>query len=283
MEEKYIYRKHLREPGKIFLFIGLMFIVVYVISSAAMILDSNEINKITLFLIILAIGVGIVILMSLEFLFIYFTLYKKFKNINVTLTDDGIIYKNSSREIIIPYENINALKFPSIKYTGGWVKIKHSNGNIRLTVVLENIGDMVKRLKNELDERNMSTVYNEKAIYKFFKTATYCDQSWGRIYDNVKFLMISLVANVGVGAIFSGFITDFPVKSFVLIISVVGPILPFIISEIIIARKLAKQASKENFSVPKRDKLFENIMYKWSFGVYTVIYFIVLIVICVLN
>ena len=279
LEKKYIYRKHLREPAKFFLTFGLLFIIVYAVGSAVMISTIKDIDKTEFALIILGVGVGIAVFISLEFLLIYLIMYKRFKKINVTLTEDRIIYNNAKGEIIIPYENIKALKFPSIKYTGGWLKIKHSNGNIRLTVVLENIGDMVKNLKNKLDEKNMSDVYDEKSMHKFFKTAKYSDQSWERVYEYFKFLIFFIVINLGVGAIFSGFIIQVPIKIFVFIGSIIGPLIPFLISEIIIGRKLAKGGSKEEFSVPERDKPFENRMYKWIFGIYTIIYFILLIII----
>lgn len=279
LEKRYIYRKHLREPAKFFLTISLMYLLIYTISSVAMMSTIKGISTITTAIIFLVVGVAIFVSVSLEFLFIYLIMYKRFKNINVILTEEGLIYNNSKHEVKIPYEHIIALKFPSIKYTGGWLKIKHPNGNIRLTVVLENIGDMVECLKNKLDERNMSAVYHEKAIYNFFKTSKFTDQSWERIYENIKYFIILIVINLGIGAIFSSFTTNIPVKLFILIGSIVGPNIPLIISELIFARKLANGSSKEDFSVPNRDKSFENRVYRSIFRIYTIIYFIVLIII----
>ena len=54
------------------------------------------------------------------------------------------------------YDEIIEIKYPSIRYMGGWMKIKHTNGKIRLTVVLENIGDFMYRLKEILDEGGKS-------------------------------------------------------------------------------------------------------------------------------
>ena len=273
MESKYIYRKHLREPAKFFLILILMFIMPYFIIAADITLTYKKEIGLILFLI----GVAIAVFLCLELLFIYFILYRRFKKIYVVLNEEEIIYNNSRGEIRIPYENIKALKFPSIKYTGGWIKIIHSNGNIRLTVVLENIGEMVKVLKNKLDDKNLSGIYNDKAIYKFYKTAKYSDQSWERIYENLKLFIIAILINFGVAAVFSAFITDAPVKIFVIIAALVGPLLVFVISEIIFGRKLAKEASKENFSVPDRDKQFEFKMYKWTFEIYLIIFLVMLI------
>lgn len=237
----------------------------------------------TLVLIFLAIGIAMTIIIGLEFIFIYFVMYRRFKKISLVLGEEGIIYNNAKGEVSIPYENVIALKFPAIKYMGGWVKIKHPNGNIRLTVVLEGIGDMIKCLKNKLDERNMSSIYDEKAMYKFFKTGEYSDQSWERIYEIIKYLFIIIIINLGVTTIFSAFIAEIPIKILATTVSIIGPAITFIISEIIFGRRLAKGASRENFSVPKRDKVFEIKVYKWVLGIYSVIYFIFMILILFLK
>ena len=258
---------------------GIMFIFTYAICSVTMILSIKDIDRTHLVQTILIVGIVTVGIMSLEFTFIYFTMYKRFKKIYFTLTEEGIIYNNAKGEIKIPYENIISLKFPSLKYTGGWLKIIHPNGNIRITVVLKNIGDMIKTLKSKLDEKSMSHIYDEKRMYKFFKTAEYSDQSWERIYEKVKFIMSFILLNLGVSAIFSAFITEVFVKFILLIGSIMGSLIPYLITEIIIGRKLAKGSSKEGFIVPKRNKIFENVIYKWSFGIYAIIYLIMLIII----
>lgn len=217
----------------------------------------------------------------IEYLIIYFTIYRRFKKIYVVLAEEEIIYNNARGEIRIPYENIKALKFPSIKYMGGWIKIIHNKGNIRLTVTLQSIGDMVKGLKNKLDEKNISNVYNEKAIYNFIKTGEYSDQSWERVYENLKVFVIAISLSVGATVIASIFITEIIVKIFVFAGSLVGPLLAFIISEIVFARELAKGASKENFYVPDRDKRFELKIYKWTFGIYLFVFLMVLIIMIV--
>jgi hypothetical protein len=276
--EKYIYRKHLRKPGKFFLFMEFIIIICYATVSLAILSKNNNTNETTSGLILLGVGIGLVVLLSLEFLFIYLIMYRKFKKIDVTLTEEEIIYNNSKGETRIPYEDIQALKFSSIKYTGGWLKIIHTNGNIRLTVVLENIGDMLTFLKETLDKKDMWSVYNEKKIYKFFKTAKYCDQSWERLYEIIKFYMLYSVLNLGVIVIFYRYITKAHFNIFLVIGSISGPFIPYLIAEIILGRKLSKGSLKDCFSVPERDKPFETKLYKWLFGIYIIIYFVVLII-----
>lgn len=269
----------MREPAKFFLIMVFIFIISYSTVSLALVSTIKNINKTTFVLSLLGAGIFIVVLVSLELLIIYFVLYKRFKKINVTLTEEGIIYNNSKGEIRIPYENIQYLKFPSIKYVGGWVKIIHTNGNIKLTVVLENLGDMLNILRETLDKRNMSSVYDKKKMFKFFKTAKYSDQSWERIYEIIKLFIIFMLINLGVTFIFSGYITEPSVIILLLIWGILGPFIPYIISEIILGIKLAKGSLKDSFSVPKRDKNFENKLYRLLFGIYIIIYFILLIIV----
>lgn len=277
MEKSYIYRKHLREPAKFFLAMVMIVLIGYVIGVTLVISNIHGIDITRIAIVISVIGVVFVGFISLEFLIIYFIMYRRFKKIKMTLTEEGIIYINTKGETIIAYEDIKDIKLPSIKYTGGWLKIIHSTGNIRLTVVLENIGDLVKSLKNKLDEKNMSQIYDEKAMYKFLKTAEYSDQSWERIYGKAKFFIFYIVINLAIAVFASTFINQFLVRDGLIIVAYFGPFMLYLISEIILIRKLAKGASRIEFSVPERDKSFENRIYKWAFGIYTIVYVIVLI------
>jgi len=279
LEEKYIYRKHLRKPAKFFLFIEFIFIMVYATVILANLSSNNTLTKTPSGLILLFVGIGLVILLSLEFLLMYFIMYRKFKNIQLTLTDEELIYDNSKGEVRLPYENIQALKFSSIKYAGGWLKIIHTNGNIRLTVVLENIGDMLVSLKQILDKKDMSSVYDEKTIYKFFKTSKYSDQSWERIYEIVKFFIIYVVINLGIIVVFYSYITKAHFNFLFVLASILGPLIPYLISEIIFGIKSSKGSSKDSFLVPERDKPFENKLYKWLLVIYIIIYLVVLIIV----
>jgi len=279
LEEKFIYRKHLRKPAKFFLFIEFIFIMTYATVILALLSSDDTLKKTPSGLILLGIGIGLIVLLSLEFLLMYFIMFRRFKNINLTLTEDEIIYNNIKGETRIPYENIQALKFPSIKYTGGWLKIIHTNGNIRLTVVLENIGDMLTTLKETLDKKDMSSVYDEQKLYKFFKTSKYSDQSWERIYEIVKFFMLYMVINLGIIVVFYSYITKAHFNFFLVLGSIIGPYIPYLISEIILGIKSSKGSLKDSFLVPERDKPFEIKLYKWLLVIYIIIYLVVLIIV----
>ncbi|MDS0525275.1 hypothetical protein NNC19_06245 [Clostridium sp. SHJSY1] len=279
MENKYVYREHLRKPSKFFLLVASMIIVPYFIIALEMTLTVNLRDTIGAGVIFFFVGIVLVIIIGIEFLLIYLIMYRRFKKIYVILTEEGIIYNNAKGEIRIPYESITSIKFASVKYTGGWVKIIHNNGKIRLTVVLEDIGEMVKNLKDKIDERNITNIYKDKSIFNFIKTAKYTDHSWERVYEHLKKFVVAVLVNLGVGAIAVAFSDEIFPKFFIPMLAIVGPLLTFVVTEIIFAIKLSRGVSKEKFYIPGRDKEFEAKIYKLLFGIYFIIFFIIMIIV----
>lgn len=274
MDKKYIYRKHLREPSKYLGALFLFFLIVYIIFSLA-IFFSNRVTVEEIIILLIG-GIAVILIVGLEYIILYFTVFKRFKIINVSLTEEGIVYKNLKKDIRIKYSDIIKLKFPSIKYTGGWIKIVYNGGSIRLTVVLENIGDFLKSLKEKLDEEDMGHVYNEKAMYNFYKTAEFSDQSWARLYEYSKKIAIFILCNIFIAFIAIIIKSNLEYTIILFAISIMCPLITFIIAEIIIGRVIAKKAKREEFFVPHRDKLYELKVYKLAFGIYSIIYLIML-------
>lgn len=274
MERHYQYRRHLREPAKYFLFLYLMFIILYIAMTA---IALQELPKED-FLINLAIFAGIGLFLSitfwLAFLPSYFLILKRFKKIGVSLTDEGIVYRNIAGQTVIPYGEIDSLKFPYLRYLGGWVKIIHARGSIRLTVVLESIGDFIRHLKEELDQMDMQHTYKEKKLFNFYKTAVYSDQSWARIYDYCKGIVLFILANVLAALVLLQFDKSGNMAFPLLISAFCLPWFCFIISEAIIGRKVAAETKKTDFSAPERNTAFEKQVYKWVYGVYSVFYLV---------
>jgi hypothetical protein len=277
MEKQYVYRKHLREPGKSLGAMMAFILLIFCVFGAAFLLSVGKEKLATSAIIFLGVGVVVFLIIGIEFVIIYHVLYKRFKNISTTLTNEGIIYRNIKGETFIAYEDIQELRFPSIKYAGGWLKIVHKHGDIRLTVVLENIGEFLKNLKEELDQRGMFQVYDEKAIYSFYKTAYYSDQSWQRVYDYIKGLLLFVFGNLAISVIFAALTKNDGFRFISVITGSLFPTIAFLIAEAIVGRKLAIGASKEDFSVPARDKTFELKTYRRVFGIYSVVYILFLV------
>lgn len=271
MSKVYLYRKHLREPWKLFICIWGMFIFGYG-GMMSIILSSNDELKDDASIVFGIAGLVVSVIILIEFAILYFIMFRRFKKVKVELSENEIIYNNFKGKTVIPYNEITKLKFPSIKYLGGWVKIIYNNKNVKITVVLEDIGDLLANLKEKLDSIGKQVVYDEKKLYSFYKTASYSDGSWGRIYDYIKKVFAFIICNFVVVFGFSK-LTDDIDKKFKLFLSfIIFSLLIYIICEIVLGRKLSKQANEESFYVPNRDKQLEAKVYKYGLIIYSIIY-----------
>lgn len=276
--KEYVYRKHLREPIK--------FLIVIMVVLISMILEIGIISGLRegaeergmIIAIFSGIAAVLFIFIGLELLVLYHIMFKKFKNIKVSLNDEGITYHNIKGTQFIEYKSIQTIQFPSIKYFGGWVKIKSSGQTIRLTVVLENIGEFVKELKEKLDEREMSNIYSDKKVYDFCKTGIYSDHSWGRLYEKMKISSILYFVGMIVAIVYLDFINT---EGFLLLYTLVIMLYPFIayiVAEIILGKKFSNKVKQEGHLIYERDKTQENIIYRnvyITLGILIVIFLIV--------
>ncbi len=77
--------------------------------------------------------------------------------------NDHIVYENIKEKqlsLSTKFQISNSIN----KVHRGWIKIISPNKTIRLTVVLENIGDFMVRLKDSLEHQNAVVVYDEKSF-----------------------------------------------------------------------------------------------------------------------
>lgn len=267
----YEYRKHLR--GSFFnYFVALIIFLSFVFLGAfGVVLPNRTGFKNVDFLFRGFLIVGVFTFLLLELALIYFLFLKRFKYINVTLTEDAIIYNNKKKKTVIYYDEIISIKYPSIKYTGGWIEIKYNGGKIRLTVVLENIGGFMYQLKKILDERGKSNVYNEKASFNFFKTASFADESWDRIYTNIKYIIIMEYLSLLI-VIFLAFFGITQGGQITVIGGVFAPIIGYSITEIIIGSKVSKRVVGREFKIIPRDVNKEKKMMKISIAASVLLY-----------
>ncbi len=107
----------------------------------------------------------------------------RFTKVRVSTEDDALVYRNAKGETRILYRSISELKFPSVRYLGGWIKIISRDDSIRLTVVVEGIALFLCELKLGLHRNESSALYDNEKFFRFFKTAAYCDESWARSHE----------------------------------------------------------------------------------------------------
>lgn len=158
------------------------------------------------------------------------------------------------------------------------MKIIYKGGNIRLTVVLENIGDFIYQLKTILDKHGKSDVYDEKKTFNFFKTASYSDESWDRIYTNIKYVLI--LAYLALHTLIA--LTFFAVAENGLLTIMGGlfaPLVGFMISEIILISKVSKRVINGEYKLKPRDINKDNKLTKIYTTVSTLLYILLVILI----
>ena len=258
INKSYVYRKHLRESF-FSLFKGVLFLISIMVLMLIGLLSTDKNIIISEVLIFIAIFTAILfVVLTVELAVMYFALIRRFKKINVTLKEDCIIYNNAKKKIIIPYDDIEKIVFPSIKYTGGWVKIVYKGGNIRLTVVLENIGDFLYNLKAILDSKGKNDIYNEKKMFSFFKTASFSDESWQRLYDNEKFQILMYYVSCILTIIILFFSDRTQSNGIFIMGGVLIPVIGYLLAEIIIGAKVKKRIIENECKIKPRDVEWEN-------------------------
>ena len=261
MNQTYLYRKHLRAPlSYLMIYEGSIFLGIVLLTIGLFITDKEEWDT-TLVIIIGIVMLITFTIITIEFVILYFILFRRFRTISVTLTEDSIIYVKGDARKIIPYIDIVSLQFPSIKYTGGWLKIKYHGGTIRLTVVLEEIGDFVSKLKEKLDELDMSQSYNEKKLFSFYKTAVFSDESWDRIYRNFKGYILINFFSIIINTIILRLSSLKGDNKTLLYGSVLAPLTGLLLSELLIGMKVRRRVDREKLTLLPRNLGFEQKAY----------------------
>jgi hypothetical protein len=204
-------------------------------------------------------------------------LYYRLAGTSISVNDDVLIYKNRKSEKRYPLENIY-LEFASIKYTGGWLKIKTDKDAIRLTVVLEDISGFLQELKTKLDNKQLSSHYDSHKLFGFLKTSAASDQSWERAY-NLFGKMLLLILDISI-AVFTGFVFGtIPIFGLALaifwgMVSMSWVTIPYTIAEIVLMRQIAKKSNESTFAFPPRDLSYEKAIFDKAFMWGGITYFV---------
>jgi len=181
---------------------------------------------------------------------------------NVVLTDEALIYTDRKGTTTIPYEDITSLEFPSVKYTGGWIKINTASKPIRLTVVVQGIHRLLLELKQQLDRRGLSHKYNEKKFFSFIKTSAYSDHSWDRFYRIWAFVIGTPVLTGLIGGITAAGLHLNRYQRMTLLLPIIMfPLVPYIIAEFILGKRTTQQSNLDEFYIPEPDLAYENKVY----------------------
>jgi hypothetical protein len=212
-------------------------------------------------------------ILLLEGILLWYLFYR-LAGICVSINDDAILYKYRRGEKRIQFDSISRLKFPSLPYIGGWVKITSKNDKIRLTVVVEDIGDFLQELKASLDNRGLSDRYDEVKFFRFLKTAVYSDQSWARFYSAFWKLILVTILNAAIGFAFAALGKVGPLERVLWItISTLWPTIIYLGTEVIFGQRIARQSTKASFTCPPRDTVYEMVVYRKAVLLGILLYF----------
>ena len=187
-----------------------------------------------------------------------FFLYRRLSSTKITLTEDGVSYTNVAISRQIRYDEISKVDSKSVNYMGGWLKIIPIEGKpIRVTVTLQNVGEFIVELKNQMDEQGLNDRYDEDKLFSFYKTSVYADQSWTRAK---KLFVILLIGTMIQMFALSFYIVTFdgnPLLGLDMLLLVIG-IVPYLIIEFgIYAKEIKHQERRPDWSLDSPDPILE--------------------------
>lgn len=244
MKKTFRYRKHLMKMESVFTFGSIVFLIGAFILFLA--IPGEDGMFAALFCLFFAV-----------YLFLFTRFFKRFASTEITIDDMGIEFRNNAKEFIIRYEDIKEVNTRAVKNMGGYfVIVKNNKEKIRITVVLENIHEFVKLLKEKLEERELH-IYDAEKLYKFYVLSYYSDTSWARVYKN--FWKLSLSFGLIIGMYFaSAFLADtdqqFEMASNIFAGSVVVFLIVFLYQELgVFAKRINKEAIEDTWSLPSVD------------------------------
>ena len=249
MSNQYFYRKHINHVSKI---APIVLVVLVLLMWVAMLLGPTTIRPsfVVLSLVIL-IEAGVL-----------WRVVGGLATTNVIVSDDALTYTDRKGSTTIAYEDITKLEFPSVKYTGGWVKIVTPYKTIRLTVVMEGIHRLVLELKSQLDRRELQDKYNDEKLFSFLKTAAYSDHSWGRVYRNWKVYVGAMLLLVATG-VMAGIVLAMT-RSVWAVALLVLPMVSLVSPEVLHARKISRNSKPEDYTISEPDLKYEKMLNKYS-------------------
>lgn len=212
---------------------------------------------------------------------VLFWLFRTMASTRVTIDDNGIHYRNYRKDFTVGYDEISRLKFPSIPYLGGWIKIISDEPDIRLTVVLEDLDELVSILKEKLDATDNSASYDRDKLFTFYKTAGFSTRSWDRGY---RFFVPVTVVTIAIGAAWvfgaDAVFDHMTLGTFLFIAATtVLPFFGWMVGEVFLLISLIRGADEETFSLPDRDPGTERRSLAAGYGLFALLCLLVLVVV----
>ena len=162
MSKVYQYRKHIKWGQYVLGVIFSIFIIAWVFLGVKLFLlppASNHVSSSFQTVILVTMACGTIFFVA-EGFFVWY-LYYRLAGVKIIVENESVIYKHRGGETRINFHEITKINLPSIPYLGGWITIIAGKEKIRLTVVVNGIGDFVQTLKASLDKIGLANRYDE--------------------------------------------------------------------------------------------------------------------------
>jgi PH (Pleckstrin Homology) domain-containing protein len=197
----------------------------------------------------------------------------RMKDVRVFVDDAGLTYRHRSGEKRIPFAHITQLKFPSLRFLGGWVKITTRDGSIRIILALRDSVQFLQALKHGLDGEGLTDRYDRRKFFRFLQTATFCNNGFERLLSTWWNVLLAGSAAAIVTWLL-GTMKASSVADLILLTgsSFVWPLLIWLGAELAMAPRIARASDEESFSVPPRDRAHERKIYRIATLVGVLIY-----------
>jgi hypothetical protein len=255
-----------------------IFVTIIFIVWAAVLILKNSMEKDLSREVLLAAFIATFVLVAEMFVGMY-SMSKSTKN-KVALADDFISCIEGYKERKIYISDIQKIDFPAVKWVGEWIGIKAFHEHIKLTADLDNAGELVKAMKQALDEKGKSESYENEKLCDFFKIAASSDRSWERFREKLckvcGITVLNMLASIFIGLLFLSGTRPFVI---LVVASAFGPLIFNTLAECVICRKESKAVENMKLLYPKRDKENEKIVYRVTTGLYTLAYIMLIIVV----
>ncbi|MBA2664409.1 MAG: hypothetical protein H0U74_19130 [Bradymonadaceae bacterium] len=193
-----------------------------------------------------------------------FWLHRTLATTSIHLTERAVRYRTHKHDVTLRFDQIERIQFPSIRFTGGWLKIVSGKETIRLTVVLKDIHELVVLLKDGLDAHSKGDTYDAEKLFSFYKTCAFSSQSWERLYENAGPLVVTNAALAGLWFTGPSLMPEFygsggrALYTLTLSLAALG-VLPvgYVIADLLCARRLNRTMDRASFKVPNRNRAKE--------------------------
>ena len=244
MSKTFYYRSHVRKANFLFQVASIIAVITGIVFLFIFEGEDQLYGSLTMF------GLAL-------YIYVLSFVFKWMISTEITINDQGIRYKNRKKDFFVLYEEITKVDTKAVGSLGGYFVIeKNKKEKFRVTMVLENNHELVKILKDNLEERELK-IYDDNKLFQFYVLAYYSDTSWLRTYKNVWYMILSfgtVIAMFFLAARYTKTYSDFEMAQNIFMgysAFFIGILLYFEFG--VFSKHIKKNTNKDTWQVPEVD------------------------------